>query len=243
MTIVRATCRMRRNSGVLNNDSVNVLHFQLGTNTFLTNATADALTTALTNFYSAFDEYLSPAVDRDFGSHEVTYAYVTSGGVGAADDVIAPVQFTKSFATNGTTSSAIAIPSECAVVLSYRGNVAGVPEDGPLNIRPRSRRRGRMYLGPWNVNAIEQVTSSHGLVAAGLRSAISTGYSGFITALSGLVQPIQHIVYSPTSDQQYATAFYHIDNAFDVLRSRGEPATVRTTGSVIQSEALNGPAD
>lgn len=230
---------MKRNSGVANDDSVNVMHFDLGAQSFILDAQADAIAGRLSAFYGSFASYLSMAVDRDVDSHQVDFAYVNTGGVGVGDDSISPIIESRRFSTIGAAGIANAIPSECAIVLSLRGNIIGVPEELG-GTRPRSNRRGRMYLGPWNTSALTQSTGNACAISSALAVTIGDAYGDMVTALNALTAPIRHVVYSPTTDSAYAVQSWHIDNAFDTLRSRGDKATGRTVGTVTQATTNDG---
>jgi len=132
------------------------------------------------------------------------------------------------------------LPSECAVVLSYKAlPTAGVKA---------ARQRGRLYIGPMNGFSVE-----HTLTGTRVRSALRNTMAGAakrlvnnIEALAGAGAPIEWVVFSrgkgspptPTSPGTPDWAPFTsritngwVDNAWDTQRRRGLDATVRTLWS------------
>jgi hypothetical protein len=110
----------------------------------------------------------------------------------------------------------VAIPSECAVVLSFQGTrQAGFPQ---------ARRRGRVYLGPWGANANTAGRPS---------TTVLTSIANAATTLSANLQaqtPVSRWAIWSTSDgaMVYVDNGW-VDNAWDTQRRRGLAYTSRTT--------------
>ena len=114
-----------------------------------------------------------------------------------------------------TMSTAESCPAEVAVVLSFRANYAYGS--------PNARRRGRVYLGPFNIGVIDDGRPSASYISA-IRGA-AVGLLDASTASTGW----SWVVYSPTDDDAYGVTQGWIDTAFGTQRRRGWDATVRTT--------------
>lgn len=102
-------------------------------------------------------------------------------------------------------------PREVALCLSY---YAGA------NTR---RKRGRMYIGPWNYGAL----SRRPLVASqnALRDlALDLGNLGGVN--------VDWVQYSPTNNSSTPVSNFWIDNEWDTMRSRGLLGTSRVSGTV-----------
>jgi len=68
------------------------------------------------------------------------------------------------YAPSGT---AVSLPNEVALCLSFFADMTGAVEEGPVDIstgkktRPKSRRRGRIYIGPLTASALIGSTSTN----------------------------------------------------------------------------------
>lgn len=124
------------------------------------------------------------------------------------------------------------LPSEVAGVLSVHGNLTGIAEEAPDGSdpgsapdRPRARRRGRIYFGPWlrawAVNQDPDGTVRFG--AAGLLAAV-----GARLKASGQSMSLPWCVYSDADRTFHQIVGGFADNAFDIQRRRGEQAGART---------------
>lgn len=116
----------------------------------------------------------------------------------------------------GPKPSVEALPHELAIVMSLRSaQVSGVPV---------GRRRGRLYLGPFNQNANMQ-----GFIDQPCLNAIAAAADTLMTGLRGAVLgPVTWEIYSPTDDTMREVVHIHIDDAWDVQRRRGQDSRSTT---------------
>lgn len=114
------------------------------------------------------------------------------------------------------------LPSELSVVLSYHADFTGVPEHAP-NARPRSRYRGRLYLGPMATSALSSDTTTHRpQVATNTRETIAAGAAHFSS-----LEPTWS-VWSRRDAVLRQITQGSVDDAWDVQRRRGEDPVART---------------
>lgn len=245
MTIIRCTVRLQRNSGVEANASVNVHH--IWTPTTLDADRANRIRATMTAFYESCAPYLGRHINRGDLVHSIELATVTTGAVGVADDVVTPIQFMYMFYLTAVPAvGAMNLPSECAIVLSHAGSIGSVPEEGPGNTRPKSRRRGRFYLGPLSTSCMANESDlGAATIAQTCREAIGNAFQLMVANMNALIlgqAGVNYGVYSPTSDSFWSTTVGHIDNQFDTMRSRGEVASARTIRNVSQVLNMDGGA-
>lgn len=65
-----------------------------------------------------------------------------------------PPVFENNWSLNPPGAGGTDLPSQLAIALSFHGPLSDISEHGAGGTRPRSRRRGRIYLGPWNALAL-----------------------------------------------------------------------------------------
>lgn len=204
-----------RDSGLAKDDVTNTFHFD-GDDGQTWAEDQDDLADRVKNFYVAIQSILAPT-------------FAGTGTVKVYDmtqvEPRVPV-FTLPFTF--TPSTADALPSEVAIVLSYRGAiVSGIP---------RARRRGRVYLGPLSTAVLAATPTG----AAGPRVPAAT-ITTILNASDELAKgpdpgDFRLAVYSPTIHQATSSldqAFedvveMSVDNEFDTQRRRGQLATTRT---------------
>jgi hypothetical protein len=108
------------------------------------------------------------------------------------------------------------MPSELAICLSFQGlRSAGFPQ---------SRRRGRVYLGPWGTTA-----NATGRPTAALVTQIATAAATLKSTAAVIATAGGWAVWSGTDQAAVLVDDGWIDNAFDVQRRRGVLYTSRTT--------------
>lgn len=114
-----------------------------------------------------------------------------------------------------------ALPSECAVVSSFHGELLSVPEhQGATN--PRARRRGRIYVGPLNTFALTNDANGKPTVSGALVTTI-------VEAQESVSDSNAHVVWSRVEQDTHQVIGGWVDNEFDTQRRRGNEANARTT--------------
>lgn len=213
--------------------SVNTFYFNVlgpGTET----QELDDIENAILGFYTAIDEYLSSEV-------------VSPGRIKMYDHLSAPPRVPLRDDTfNVQPGAGPGLPNELAMCVSYRGAL----ESG-VN---RRRNRGRIYLGPLdgdvaNANHVGDVrinSTAYTNVAAAVNNwflPVAAPISGSTILWSvfsrsnalGLAVGAAGPAEEPDYDQGQLVAGYreideaYVDNAFDIQRRRGLPATARAT--------------
>ncbi len=176
---------------------------------------ADNIKTALTAFYFSTSQdigpYLSPKLRRE-------------GAVIKIYDLGQPiprVPLSRTISVSAAGTSALSLPNEVAIVLSFYAT----------NNRPR--RRGRVYLGPWNSSALAPAsnTEADARPVNTLRSIIANR----ATNLMNTTLPLQWMVRSLGGTKvpleqpgAYEVTAGWIDDAFDTQRRRGAASMSRT---------------
>lgn len=108
------------------------------------------------------------------------------------------------------------LPHEVAAVLTFYG-------DDPVT----PRRRGRIFLGPFNGQAISSTGNmGTGMVASAVKSAQTLAERWVALGMGWYV-------YSPSSGQYTRITRGHMDNAWDTQRRRGVDATSRVTWAAV----------
>lgn len=219
--LLRVQVNIPRDTNIVADDAINVWHFRI-VGSATPAAAADDAVSKLGVFYAAIDANLSVSTNND--------ARYKVYNLSDPEPRVPILQTTQTL----TVSAGAALPSECAVVLSYRA--ALVSGTNP------ARRRGRIFIGPLAASCGEQ-TGGDFRPASAFRSAL-------VTAAEALAEDVSFpdaawAVFSPTlagpppwsngvldaSSELVSAGF--VDNAFDVIRSRGCGPTLRTTFSAV----------
>jgi hypothetical protein len=159
--------------------------------------------------------WMSPLIDH--GGNRVTIKYydVTTHLDGSAHG--SPVDI-DTF-TLSAPLAADPLPEEVAAVISFHGNLTDIPEESG-STRPAARHRGRVYIGPLNVQGVNNVDAS--MSTPMMNSMVGAGR--FLLGLAG-----GHFsVWSRANAAMYTATGGFVDNAFDTQRRRGHDATSRT---------------
>jgi len=202
MPDMRAQVILKTADAVPENYITNSWAFQ-GTDV-LTNTTG--ITTALKDFYDDFGSYISPSITQN--GHMVKY-YELPGSV-------PNYPFEEDSWNLAAAPSGTALPSELAVCLSFQGDrQAGFPQ---------ARRRGRVYLGPFDTGA-----TSGDRPASALLTALGTAAATFAANIDALTGQNLWAVWSPSDQVTVPITDGWIDNAWDIQRRRGVVYTSRTT--------------
>lgn len=169
----------------------------------------DAILVAINNAYGNIETYRS------------AYLKDTAGLTVKMYDVTAPPG-TSPFYIGGpynmsSPASATNLPLECAAVVSFRRQSTG--GDIP------ARMRGRAYLGPFNVTALDDGDAT---TPPKLASGLITGLVNWATDLYAVGEGVQWAVYSRTDDAMYDVNDGWVDETWDTQRRRGNEPGART---------------
>jgi hypothetical protein len=96
----------------------------------------------------------------------------------------------------------------------------------PLSGTPQSRRRGRIYFGPFRTSGL----NTQGRPAAGLITSLVNAGDALLAA-SDAAANWQWVIWSPTTGLEVGVANGWVDDEFDTQRRRGRVPTARTTFS------------
>jgi len=182
----------------------------------------------------AISETLSGVISRvaDPKPHMVRFYNILGGGAPSG-----PPAADVPFAIVGPGDESMNLPSEVAVCVTLLGTgYYSVPEFDYVNLspagnptRPRSRRRGRIYLGPLNNNAIPGDPAAFSTdvprVKSGLQADIGIATHRLAVAMD---DGDWHLcLYSKVDDTRYDFDTGWVDDAFDTQRRRGEAKSGR----------------
>lgn len=116
------------------------------------------------------------------------------------------------------------LPGEVALCLSFKNtHISGVPV---------GRRRGRIFLGPFNTGALATTGGEQDMEGRPATSMVTTILNaGTRLRDAALTGDVAWSIYSRTDDEAYVVSQVSIDNAFDTVRSRGVKPSVRVVDS------------
>lgn len=183
--------------------------------------------------------FISQTISRVTGATVKTFdisAALAGGPHGSPVDVF-------SFNLDAPTS-AVDIPSEVAVCVSFHADLTGQVEEGAVDNaiptpaqavrfgapavhsgrdRPRARRRGRFYIGPLSFGAVQTSGGAQCLVQPNLITALKDAASRKIAA-----NTYDWVVWSRRDAATHVITGGYIDNEFDTVRRRRIKTTTRT---------------
>lgn len=110
------------------------------------------------------------------------------------------------------------LPEELAVALSYHADFTGAVEESGLT-RPRARRRGRIYTGPYSTVSVD--------ANADVQSTLLNALLGAAIHLNS-ASPTVWRVWSRKDAAMRPVIGGFVDNGWDVQRRRGPKAPTRT---------------
>ena len=112
------------------------------------------------------------------------------------------------------------LPDEVALCLSYTA--------GPASGLPIARRRGRLFIGPFNENAlISTGLNAESGPVEGLRVTLAQGAAMMAAAAAG--NGYDWSVFSPTNNEAVSILSCWVNNAWDTQRRRGNKPSSRYT--------------
>lgn len=143
-------------------------------------------------------------------------------------------------------NDAESLPGECAIVLSLKADLNGILEEGAEEeiptpraairmgapethlgrIRPKARRRGRVYIGPLNNNAGALTAIGVLKVHVDTQTVLKNAATALIGSSAGAAGAWS--VWSRRSAALFPVIGGFIDEAFDTQRRRGVKSTART---------------
>ena len=212
---VRAQVTLTKDTAIPADACMNVWHFNCGPGSTEV-AVEVGILAKLDAFYSDIQAWYSP-----------TLTGVATLKLFDLEDAEPRIPFnTATF--NLVPGGVVGLPSEVAIALSYKAaDVSG---------QPPARRRGRIFLGPFDPIAGQNI-SGEWRVATAVRDDIAqAGGTLMVPFVSGVGAEGRWSVFSPTTlaggatlaDSFHDVASGHVDNAFDTIRSRGELASARS---------------
>lgn len=243
MAIVRAQAILKHTSGFARDNVVNTFHFSGDPD----GGRADELATAVRDMYinqpaggiGSIAEYMAHGYTTvDVHLYEIPGTIDPGTG---RESVSGPPFYSRLGATNDLANiaklNAKDLPAEVAICLSYQGT----PTTGLV----QARRRGRVYFGPFNVNAVDMVS---GVARPGvsIRQVLRDSFQAMLTATD---PDFEFVVYSrpyagraaiprvdkpdlPPIAARVGTTIgvdqLWIDDEFDTQRRRGLQRTGRT---------------
>lgn len=216
-------------SGLPEDTIENVFHItSAGANTVA--ADVANIATALTSFYNDTNAPATKSISDYIGEQVSRAANACTFLTYYHDVVEIPANWGSPVGapswTLGASDAATELPAEVAVALSYHGDLTDVPETQanptppPNIIRPASRRRGRIFIGPLTTIALFSDPNTKDVIPDSVlrttlaESAIDLGQD--LAANSYL-----WCVASKADDALYPVVGGYVDYAFDTQRRRG----------------------
>lgn len=128
------------------------------------------------------------------------------------------------------TSGSVNLPSEVAACMSFSADYGTDAEFSPT-ARPRSRDRGRVFIGPLNTSAIdEDITTKRAHLISSFKDTLGGAGARLMNAHS--TDASAWVVWSRKNAAVKDVTSIQVDDAFDTQRRRGERPLVRSTYTV-----------
>lgn len=227
MANVHTTITLPAKSGLPEDDVVNTFNFQI-TGIFGDFDLPD-IEDKIMSFYNdtfppavqSVGRQLGPQISRTikpiFRHYDVT-GHLTGAPAGSPVRMAAAPRFIEASApSNG-------LPGEVAICLSFSGDLGTDVEFGPGGTRPRSRDRGRLYIGPLYTNVLQD--NGNGRVS--VNSATMTALLRAGEFLMGNPD-VRWQVWSRAAGVMKQVTRVWVDDAFDTQRRRGQGPLIRQT--------------
>lgn len=209
----RVVVTLNSTSNVPQDAAVNVWHFSGVTDP----ADLDTIVNGLIDFYDGWDQILASTVKRDADAHTVT-AYDLN------DPEPRPPLGVQPFTLGSSPTSSQNLPAEVACCLSFASEtVAGA------NMK---RRRGRVYLGPFNDAYSGNEDDEPARPASIYTALIIDAAETFLSDVWAIGSGVYPAIFSRADNTLYSINRGWVDNAFDTQRRRGVESTSRSVFTV-----------
>lgn len=186
--------------------------------------TIDSFYNTVPSGHNALAGFLAPALSRTANASLVKFYDLTGHLDGSAHgSPIYQVPFTLAAAVPG----AEGMPSEVAACLSFRAGY-GTDAEFAGGTRPRSRDRGRIYLGPLTKSVTQQDSNGRVRLSVSFQETI---LSGALILASSTVAAWS--VWSRANANVDPVMAWWVDDAFDTQRRRGEKPQGRLSGAPV----------
>lgn len=209
MPVAKVQVILHHDSGLPEDDVVNTFHFDILATPFVA-AEADDMIDDVIAFYTT---------NGTSGHHVSEYLSQNLTGLATfkvyalADPLPRVPLVTRTSVAIPTATSGVQMPQEVALCLSY----SAAPVSGTI----AARRRGRLYIGPFQDTAR---SAGDGSPASALRLAMREAGKRLM-----LSTDTNWCVFSPTDNSSGTIVQGYVDNAWDTQRRRGTAPTVRET--------------
>ena len=222
-------------SGLPRDVAINVFHVCItdalaADGTALAAATA-ATNTALENFYNVASGsepiawYLSPFIDR---SHAyITQSNLSSNALGSGGGAVTYTPVASEPFVLGAPGGHTPLPLEMAVVSSLRGMDTFPSAPFPAKI---SRRRGRIYVGPFSTTVLAGTADVRPQVSSGARESIGLSTKTLCEAIAA-IDGAALVVWSKTERGCSIITEGYVNDEPDTQRRRGSGELARMTWS------------
>lgn len=237
--LIKAVVELQRTSGISADTVNNDWYFLDADNNEVTAGDADDLRTAIVAWFNTIHapgttdiaSSISTTISRAANAHTINFYSVESPPTypfqwGSPKQV-------RSFTLDAALGGSNNIPGEVALVMTYHGDLTDIPETEtnptppPATIRPASRRRGRIFWGPFNTQVLsQQAPDNEPFPNVLISNAIIGAGTGFQAALP---VGIDWVVHSEAAQEAFVVTGGWVDNAFDSQRRRGNSPDARTT--------------
>jgi hypothetical protein len=219
--VVLIVSRLKSLSGIEKDFTQNSWVFEEGTEVDPLIVAGTAVT-KLNTFYTAIGKYFGPSVSRVANVHEHQVydlaAELDTPGSGTGSPIT-----TLNFTVPAIVTAA-GLPSEVAMCLSFHAALAGAPVESGAT-RPRSRRQGRVFLGPLSTAVMNEEA---GMGETRPRAVIRQEFADAAAAMT-VATGNDWSVWSRADGTVREVVGGWIDNAFDTQRRRGLAPTSRIT--------------
>jgi len=168
----------------------------------------------------AIGGYISKSVSRA-ATHKLQAYRIAAGGLGSPireDAWLGPSE-------ELTGTGVVELPNEVAAVVSFHADLFGIAEEAGAT-RPKARRRGRLYIGPLNSQAIT-ATSANPKLNTNLGASLRGGINRIIDANDDGGSGGSFAVWSRKDAQLRVVTGGWTDDAMDTQRRRGQKSTAR----------------